>query len=111
MRTVAVEDVEGVEHHGEVVVHLRCAALGRLRGWDAMRCGAMRWGGRRSRWGASTGREALGWRRGLGPKRWCGEGSGRQAGSGADTDKTDRRRPKLGRSPPAARPPAYCERR
>ena len=112
MRTVAVEDVEGVEHHGEVVVHLRCAALrwadyGAGTRCAAVRCGAMRWGGRRSRWGASTGREALGWRRGLGPKRWCGEGSarqGRQAGSGADTDKTDRRRPKLGRQP--ARPPA-----
>ena len=117
MRTVAVEDVEGVEHHGEVVVHLRCAALrwadyGAGTRCAAVRCGAMRWGGRRSRWGASTGREALGWRRGLGPKRWCGEGSarqGRQAGRQRGRHRQDRRTdvdPSL-----AARPPACCERR
>lgn len=87
---------------------LRWADYGAGRRCAAVRCDGVGGG---VAGGASTGREALGWRRGLGPKRWCGEGSGRQAGSGADTDKTDRRRPKLGRSPPAARPPAYCERR
>ena len=105
---MAVEDVEGVEHHGEVVVHLRCAALGRLRGWDAMRCGAMRC-------------DAMGWaEESLGGLDWAGGAglapgiraeevvwrgerqagqAGRQAAGQTQTRQTDRRRPKLGRPP------------